>query len=207
MSDSEERNARLAQRYAAHVEPINRGIVDRLRRSPGRSETPYVDPASGGVNALLLLLLSDPGPRAAGSGRSSGMISWDNDDDTAEMCARLFAEVGISWQDALPWNVVPWPTSSLRRADWEAGGRIVLDLLDLCPRLVCVLPLGIQVGREWDALRRSSRRAAGLTRLTGPHPSKRGLTFSPDGHRQARTEGVRQLEDVFARASLLIKRE
>jgi hypothetical protein len=204
MRDATTRAERFAHRYDDNVAPINREIVDPLRKVPGREATPYVDPATGGINARLLLLLSDPGPMAAGNEAASGMLSWDNDDDTAAMCRNLFARAGISWSNCVPWNVVPWPKRTLSAADWREGISLLPELLLRVPHIEVVLPLGIQVGRAWDKLIGQHPSLGELEDPRGPHPSKRGLTFNPNGERQSRDVGIQQLEAVFASAAALL---
>lgn len=204
MRDPAVRASRLARRYEAHVAPINRDIVDELRKQPGNEGTPYTDPEAGGVDAELLFLLRDPGPKAAGNVSSSGLLSWDNDDDTAELCAEQFERAGIPWRAAVPWNVVPWPRATIRDSDWRAGRAVLARLLAVSPRLKCVMPLGIEVAREWALLAQTDAHAASLVVFRGPHPSRRGLTFAQDGTRQTLLDGVTQLEEAFDRAAGLL---
>lgn len=82
------RAERFAARYDGVAEPLNL-FVDELRDVRRTGDIPYVDPRCGGVEARLLTLLMDPGPKAHGNPEASGLLSWDNDDPTAE-------EVGAS---------------------------------------------------------------------------------------------------------------
>jgi len=57
-------------RYAPHVRPVNE-MVDALRDQDGRGWMPHVAPWHGGVEARVLSILRDPGPKTqegAGSG-------------------------------------------------------------------------------------------------------------------------------------------
>src|SRR5687768_11017121 len=57
-----------------------------------KADVPLFDPASGGVNAKVLLLLKSPGPASSGS----GLNSPDNDDPTAANVFAAMAEAGLS---------------------------------------------------------------------------------------------------------------
>lgn len=59
MRDAEFRKSQVDGTYAEHVAPINK-LVDRLRNAEGRGWMPYVAPIYGGIEARVLLLLSDP---------------------------------------------------------------------------------------------------------------------------------------------------
>jgi len=85
MKDPTFRQSQLDDVYAPQVEPINR-LGDRLRDPADRGWMPYDAPMYGGVNAQVLLLLRDPGPKTnSGTGfDGSGFLSSENDDATAE---------------------------------------------------------------------------------------------------------------------------
>lgn len=204
MRDPDVRTARYAARYDDHVAAINREVVDRLRRTAGREATPYVDPTTGGVDARLLFLGIDPGPKAAGGTNASGMLSWDNDDDTAAMCARHFELSGIPWSAAMPWNVVPWPTPSLRSIDFAHGRATLAELLGVLPNVVIIMTLGITVHRQWQLVLATGGKSKLIQEVRTPHPSKRGLTFDVDGNRQSRAAGERQLREAFVRIAEML---
>ncbi|MCY4085341.1 MAG: hypothetical protein OXG37_00240 [Actinomycetia bacterium] len=68
-----------------HIVPLTE-FVERLGRTrpaavPGVPSVPYFDPDEAGTGARVLLLLKDP---AAGGPKSSGFVSSDNDDNSAE---------------------------------------------------------------------------------------------------------------------------
>jgi hypothetical protein len=81
MADPVFRNEQWQRRFDTHIEPINL-LVDELRISE-RGWLPYVAPMYGGVNARLLSVLRDPGPKTR-SEDGSGFLSMENDDPTAE---------------------------------------------------------------------------------------------------------------------------
>src|SRR5689334_16058884 len=105
MSDHAFRHTQWLHRYDDHIRPIN-DLVDRLRQW-GRGWLPYVAPMYGGINATLLSLLRDPGPKTQVD-RGSGFLSMENDDATAETINEYFSHASIGAESIVPWNVYPW---------------------------------------------------------------------------------------------------
>jgi hypothetical protein len=64
---------------------------------------PGFDPADGGADARLLLLLETPGP----GGDGPRLVSRDNPTGTARNLTRFLADAGIARVDTLLWNAVP----------------------------------------------------------------------------------------------------
>src|SRR5688500_4453317 len=106
MEDKKFREEQWARRYDDHVAPLNL-LVDELGKREGRNSVPYIAPMYGGVNARLLSLLRDPGPKTQTTG-GSGFLSMENDDATAETICGLFAGADINAKDIIPWNAYPW---------------------------------------------------------------------------------------------------
>ncbi|WP_052762081.1 uracil-DNA glycosylase family protein [Jiangella alkaliphila] len=90
MADPAFRAEQERGRYAPHVRPINE-FVDTLRDQDGRGWMPHVAPLHGGVEARLLSLLRDPGPKTR-DGVGSGFLCIENDDPTAELQDIAFRE-------------------------------------------------------------------------------------------------------------------
>jgi hypothetical protein len=82
MRDHAYRAEQWRNRYAPHVEPINR-LVDELGELRPGARPPYVAPMYRGVHAPMVAILRDPGPKAGGAA-GSGFLSVGNDDQTAE---------------------------------------------------------------------------------------------------------------------------
>jgi hypothetical protein len=82
MADAEFRADQHARLHDAHIGPITT-LVDELSQV-GRGFIPYVAPLYGGVNADVLLIFQDPGPKTQVDG-GSGMLCAENDDPTAEL--------------------------------------------------------------------------------------------------------------------------
>lgn len=197
MSDAAERARRLARVREPHVAPINE-LVDGLRVRIGRDDIPYVDPNVGGTAARLLLLLQDPGGKAAGDADASGLLSWDNDDPTAQMCSELFAHAGIPWADAVPWNAWPWIKPWANR---DLADDATLRVTKLLPHLTAVLVLGNEARSQWSRIGNQVPNRRPLRVILGVHPAGRGLTR---GSQQLRADGVRQLEAAFADAAAVL---
>ena len=103
--------AKLAHVQDPHIAPLN-DLASDIRAGTGM-EVPLFDPASGGVHAKALLLLEAPGARATGAtgpraaAGGSGIISADNNDQTAANAWTLYRDAGLNVADLVIWNVVP----------------------------------------------------------------------------------------------------
>ena len=132
---------KLARVYSGPVSAVN-AFVEELRSRRPNCFIPYVDPDCGGVNARVLMLFQDPGPKAAA--RGSGMLSISNDDPSAETIWHLLSEASIPWSDVMPWNAVPWYTGGGNSpGDTLAGLRTLKPLTDLLSKLEVVVAFGV----------------------------------------------------------------
>ncbi|WP_423923807.1 uracil-DNA glycosylase [Frigoribacterium sp. 2-23] len=170
---------------APHVAPIN-DFVNTIQDRDGRGWVPYVPPHHGGVDARVISILRDPGPKTQ-LGTGSGFISVENDDPTAERMARLFDLNGIPARSVLPWNAYPWYIDAAPNAEQStAGARVLLELLELTPEIDVVLLQGRDAEKAW-------RRAAVIgPRITQRfsvhatiHPGRQAL-FHPDPEERQR---------------------
>jgi hypothetical protein len=121
MSDPQFRQGQLDGLRLPHIAPVN-ALVDELTDPAGRGWVPYLAPAYGGVDARVLCVLRDPGPKTNDELGGSGFLSADNDDPTAKRFAALLDAAGIPVSEILAWNAYPWyvnhkPTP----AELEAG--------------------------------------------------------------------------------------
>lgn len=134
---------------------------------------PHFDPAEAGVEARVLIVAEAPGPKTnpRTSATSSGFVSVDNDDPTAENAWRLRAEAGLH-DGVLLWNMVPWylGAASVKPTayDLARGAAALRGLLDLLPDLQVLLLAGLAAQRGWN------------THLSGYR--KRDLTVIPTWH-------------------------
>lgn len=155
-------------------------------------DVPLFDPASGGVNSKVLLLLESPGPASAGS----GLNSLDNDDPTAANVFAAMAEAGLSRQVCLSWNVVPWYLSNREPtpAELRAAVPYLVELLRMLTALKAVVVLGRPAGTGWTL----SGRGHKLKVFNAPHPSP--LSINRD--RAARWP---QLVEAFRQAAKAVE--
>ncbi|TWS22240.1 hypothetical protein FK268_20955 [Tsukamurella sputi] len=208
-SDATYREDLYRRRYDPHVRPVNE-LVDRLREERDGAFVPYVAPTYGGVNARLLALLQDPGPKTrADSHDGSGMLCIENADPTAERYKTLLAEAGIDVSDIQAWNSFPWqPTTTVRRghrtlAPTEEDVRHATDalarLVALLPRLRVVLLHGVQAKAAWPRLQQAyPELAAGVRVIDSWHP----LAANPAYKSPAQVEKyAREIEESFTAAA------
>jgi uracil-DNA glycosylase len=187
----------LAHRHDPHVEPINR-LVDHL--STDDRWMPYVSPIMGGVNAKVLFVFQDPGPKTAPE-RGSGMLSPENDDPSAELLMRCLAAAGLPLKAMTAWNAYPWylpqqqtPTASML----EAGTGPLERLLELLPDVTVVCLCGSVAHDFWDRFQKIYPSIDGRYAIKTLHPSHRGITR---GDRIKRGDGIRILTDDIRRAA------
>jgi hypothetical protein len=194
MANEEFRQEQWERRYDEHIAPINR-LVDELQVKSDRGWLPYVAPMYGGVNARLLSVLRDPGPKTR-SGQGSGFLCMENDDPSAEAIVGYFSEAGIDPLDILPWNAYPWyinrnPSSP----ELEAGIEPLRRVIDMLPRLQVVMLHG---GAAKSAWKRFERRFPGIIKernlhvIKTYHTSRQAFWHADPSVREARKENLRQ---------------
>jgi hypothetical protein len=176
--------AKQARWWEEHVAPVNQ-LVDQIRRDiteeweaeHGQAAAPvfvpYVDPDSGGICAKVLFLLESPaGPAALGS----GMLSADNNDETARNLWLSYASSGMPLTFGLHWNAVPWyvgdgkKNKSVTTAQVDRGREHLHQLLDLTPEMRVVLALG-KPAQAAITPAETDLRARGIAVIKAPHPS------------------------------------
>jgi hypothetical protein len=183
-----------AGRYAAHVRPINE-LVDELSGS-GDGWMPHVAPVHGGIEARVLTVLRDPGPKTQVE-VGSGFLCVENDDPTAQTQMELMALAGVQAVDVTPWNAYPWYINAAPRpAQLDAGVDPLRRLLLLMPRLVAVLLQGNEAHSSWKRLTNRHPDIARGPRLVVKsfHPS-RGALQTPDP--DVRAARVQHREDSW----------
>ncbi len=192
MADPAYRQEMLLHMWDDHVAPINHYVND-LRDSP-RGWVPYVAPNHGGVEARVLMVLRDPGPKTYDED-GSGFLCVQNDDATAERECNDFATVGINDRDVTPWNAYPWRWDGkpLHKAQLDAGTQPLLHLMTLMPHLKVLL---LQ-GGEAKAMERRVRRAEafmsrGIKIVPTFHPGNRAMIACNPVTRAYRTEHRRR---------------
>jgi len=93
MRDPQYRQQQWDDRWAPHIAPVN-ALVDELIASSGQAGVPYVAPIYGGVDARVLFIARDPGPKTQRELDGSGFLSLENDDASAERFATLLDSYG-----------------------------------------------------------------------------------------------------------------
>ncbi|WP_367129988.1 uracil-DNA glycosylase [Saccharothrix sp. HUAS TT1] len=151
-----------------------------------KAAVPLFDPAGGGVNSKVLLLLESPGPASAGS----GLNSLDNDDPTAANVFAAMTEAGLSRRVCLNWNVVPWHLASREPtpADLRAAVPYLVELLRMLTALKAVVVLGRPAGTGWTL----SGRGHKLKVVNAPHPSPLSINRDRAGRWPQLVEAFRQ---------------
>ncbi len=155
---------------APHIAPVN-ALVDELIDPGGRGWVPYVAPVYGGVDARVLCIQRDPGPKTHSQLGGSGFLCLENDDATAERFATLLDDADIPVGETLAWNAYPWYINRApRAAELDAGAEPLRRLLGLLPRLRVVMLHGGSAQDGWK-------------RLVGRHPGlESGLEVIPTYH-------------------------
>jgi len=179
--------AKLARIDERHIAPLNT-LAQRIRQDTG-GEVPWFDPDTGGIHARAVLLLEAPGARATGASgprgaaHGSGIISPDNNDQTAENSWRLYQQAGLPRDRIAVWNIVPWylgtvtKVRSANRDDVAAAQPYLNRFIGLLPDLRVVLTLGAAARDGW--LRYLLTDDATLVpTLACPHPSPQVLNVN-----------------------------
>lgn len=205
MRDPQFRAGQLAGRYEPHVEPVNR-LVDALEEaSPpsGRGWAPYIAPVHGGVQARILSILRDPGPKTD-KDSGSGMLCVENDDDTAELQCRLLDSVDLTARDLTPWNAYPWfrydQSSGLSSPQITEGLEPLGQVIEVMKEnLQVVLLQGGEAQTLWKRFaRKYPRTAARYDVVETYHPGRTALRHPDPAVREAREarrwEAFREIE-------------
>ncbi|WP_447006877.1 uracil-DNA glycosylase [Saccharothrix isguenensis] len=183
----------IARKKALLTAPHMAKLTEFARRiaTERKADVPLFDPASGGVDSKVLLLLESPGPASV----KSGLNSLDNDDPTAANGFSAMAEAGLSRRACLSWNVVPWHLANREPTPAELRSAVpyLVELLRMLTGLKAVVVLGRPAGTGWTL----SGRGHKLKVFNAPHPAP--LSINRD--RAARWP---QLVDAFRQAAKAI---
>jgi hypothetical protein len=193
MRDEAYRADQWARRYTGRVERINR-FIDELAASNDAGHPPYIPPACGGVDALALSILRDPGPKAGGN-KGSGFLSIENNDATAERMGQFFDQAGIDYAQVVPWNAYPWYIDDDPTTDQlQAGAGPLHDLIDLMPHLRVVILHGTAAAKGWNLFLREELKLIerrGIVWLSTYHTSRQALQTSDPVERNLREASIR----------------
>jgi hypothetical protein len=198
--------AREARLQEPHIAELTQ-LVERIRSARGGGNSvPWLDPASGGRHAEVLLLFEAPGARAVGPGDvrptrpGSGFISPDNNDESAAAVFELEREAGLPRERVLHWNIVPWYVGdgtkirAVNTSDRVEAEPWLAELLELLTDLRVVILCGDAAQKGWDEY--AGPRPLDLWVVRCPHPSPVNLRTRPD----ARYE----ILDAFTEAAWIV---
>ena len=177
MADDRSRAGQARRGREGRVAPVDE-LVEALNaaRPDGCGPIPWAAPHDGGVEAVVLSLLSNPGPAAGGPG-GSGFVSVENAAPSSRRMVRVRAAAGLDAERVIVWNVVPWYVHDLLRgrttaAMRAAGVEPLRRLLALLPRLRAVVLHGGDARDGWARLLRAHPGAGdGLVVVSTWHPS------------------------------------
>jgi hypothetical protein len=165
-----------------------------------------VPPHYGGVRAVVLTLMSNPGPRAGGEG-GTGFVSCENPAPSSARLAATYEAAGLAQERITPWNAVPWyvhdelrgrTTAAMRQEGVEPLAR----LLALLPVLRVVVLHGADARDGWARLLRAHGEqvlARGLVALPTWHTSNQVFAVPPP----LRAEREQDLLDTYREARRL----
>ncbi len=204
--------AKRARLWEPHIAPMNE-FVDRIKQaieadwgraapeggSPPPVFVPYVDPDSGGIAAKIMFVLESPaGPAALGS----GMLSADNNDETAKNVWLAYEASGMPRTHGLHWNAVPWyvgdgkKNAGITTPQVERGRRYLVELLTLAPSIRVVIALGRPAQRSVAGVA-DQLAERGIELIEAPHPS-------PIPAASTRGKSLMEIHAAFARAMDLV---
>ncbi len=171
LRDVSARTRRRAMLALPHMRPLA-AFAEQLRAAKPSTEVPDFDPLDGGVNAQVLFLFEKPGPMAG----SSGFISRNNDDRTAEATFHFMLAAGLPRHATCLWNAVPWWNGKreVSSTELQEGAGSALGLAQLLPELRVAVLVGLRAGRVARELRQR-----GLVVLSSYHPSPINRAASP----------------------------
>ncbi len=178
------KRARIDER---HVRPLNDMVRDINQSHGDNNAAPWFDPDDGGVNARVLFLLECPGPKSSAH-KGSGLISADNNDQTAANFFLLREEAKLDRQSIVIWNIVPWylpstdgrSTKNASKADVAEATPWLDRLLVLLPELRLVVTMGAKARDGWMRYLTSTPDRRLLPTLAVPHPSPQRLNTDPE---------------------------
>lgn len=147
-------------------------FVEKIQAEYPAAYVPRFDPNDGGIGARVLFLFEKPGPMTDQRKKGSGIISRDNDDQTARAISDFMNKADINRKDTILWNIIPlWNQVRLIRAEeMKIGITLLEDLLESVLQNVKVIVLvGRQAQRATNAI--NKRFPGRYTILTSAHPS------------------------------------
>lgn len=202
MGNAEFRKYQWLHRFDDHIAPLNR-LVDELCNI---GKAPYIAPIYGGINAKLLSILRDPGPKTQLEENGSGFLCLENDDATAEKMCELVAEAGIDTSEMVTWNTYPWYINRAPNAtELRTGIAPLKKLIDLLPKLQVVILHGVTAQNGWKKFTRSFPNIIEereLCVINTYHTSRQAFWHPDEEIRKARRQHLR---DSMHRAASILR--
>ena len=194
------------RRADPHVRPLN-AYVDQLRVRRRGAFIPYLAPTYGGVNARLLTLYQDPGPKTdPANANGSGMLCLENADISAARAKYFLRQADITASDVISWNAYPWakPHPQSEATDRDAADALH-GFLALTPRLEVVVLNGTVANRIWTLMAQLHPHAVNeIVDLTTYHPSPRVVDpAEKPAHHINKVNG--NILDTYAAAGRLLR--
>ena len=185
--DPSEVERREAEIFSNNVAPLNTWVRELQIRLGPNAIVPWFDPQDGGCEAQILWLLEAPGPKATRERGGSGFVSCNNNDGTAQNTWETREEAGVSRKLVVHWNVIPYYLGSSTKIraynpnDIAAVGPLLIELLNLLPRLQVVILGGEAARKVWRAF---APVHTTLHIIECPHPSPTNLNTRPGNREQ-----------------------
>lgn len=160
--------------YSPHIAPLTRLVQNYHKKGV---DMPWMDPADGGVQARMLILLQSP----ARSELTPRFVSLDNPCPSQQNLHRFLKQTGIKRKDIILWNTIPWLTPfgkkiSPTRDNIRKGVGIIKSLMPLLKNLTVVVLAGSTALQTRPFFEREYPH---VTLLTMPHPSPLSLCRAP----------------------------
>ncbi len=177
---------REAEIFSNNVAPLNTWVSELKIRLGSDAIVPWFDPQDGGCEAQILWLLEAPGPKATRERGGSGFVSCNNNDGTAQNTWETREEAGVSRKLVVHWNVIPYYLGSSTKIrahnlnDIAAAGPLLIELLNLLPRLQVIILGGEAARKVWQDF---APVHTALHIIKCPHPSPTNLNTRP-GNRE-----------------------
>ncbi|MFE6923801.1 uracil-DNA glycosylase [Nocardia sp. NPDC057663] len=200
MRDPEYRRHQHSLVYIDRLAPINQ-LVDALRSEQGEW-MPYVAPTYGGIEARILAVFRDPGPRTQ-QDKGSGFLSLENDDPSAERHLGFVTDAGISPTELTVWNTYPWYINrNPASGEIDRGLDPLRRLIDLLPELQVVIAHGGAAQTAWLRFERKYPRVSSRLKVIKTYHTSQQALWTPNVEERERRQA--DIANAYAKAAALL---
>ncbi|MGY1865272.1 uracil-DNA glycosylase [Nocardia gipuzkoensis] len=155
-NDYEFGRAKLARLDMPHIAPLTE-FVNRIAKAEGHNqfgdipEVPYFDPDDGGTGARVLFLMHTAIAKADAGINSSGLISMENPDFTAQYIGRTHHDLVVDRKLCAYWNITPFPAlkKPANAAEQRRAARYTREVLELLPNVERIVLMGDSAKDGW----------------------------------------------------------